>query len=476
MVIFVPGYITLNSRNPKKSINGDSKEKELCKVKPDFFFEKPYLDRIAELEVGKECVEIRYEINGKPKWFTLPVSIRISLLDIGEEKLTPNYIPMAVSIHVENAPTNFDDLIAVPFFLAWRNGCGSESSPNPFLDELRGKIKESLEKRLEEPISEIILSEKGRFFIASIEVPWEKVRENFGDDASIQKVVTNCPREFYGLAVTDEGYRAVKNEHAIEKIKDWIHGNRVYFEEIVSPTSLILVKADKKRTDFEKMTLPECNIWKEYVLAHEKERKMVCHHGIFYQGQYIALTFSTLEMLNFLVKRTIKDVKTKNALQEEDIGKILQDLKNLKISLESYLKFLSPKRVSKLGGITLIMEKMYEARGLSTFSVELEEAIETLTKVMKEGEELIEKRLEREKFQHLEIGITLLEALPIGYVGQWVLQAFNLNFPTPVVVGATAPLLLGAWWLYKLKKVKKWEKEQARAFVTMAEKILDSLV
>jgi len=94
---------------------------------------------------------------------------------------------------------------------------------------------------------------------------------------------------------------------------------------------------------------------------------------------------------------------------------------------------------------------------------------------MKEGQEIIEKRLEKEKFHHLEIGITILEALPISYVGQWLLQAVNIHVPTPLVVGVTAPLLLGSWWAYKARKVSKWENEQTSNFVKMAEKILDSV-
>ena len=477
MAVFVPGYLTPTKEVEKLELGRKLRETRVCEsINPVFFFEESYLKRVRTFALWEDRVEVYYELDGKPRKFDVPVSIQLSVLDVEEKKSDEQSqekehspVPVAFSILVQDAPTSIDDLIAIPFFLAWRNGCGEGDSPNPFIERLRSKVEELLE-------AELTISERGRFFIAALEVDWKSVENEFGRDASIHRLVTSCSQELYGLAVTDEGYRAVKPEHARKKIEEWGHGNRRYFEQIVSPTSLILIKADRDRVDFEKMTLPKCRVWSEYVLAHKRESRILCHHGAFYQGQYIALTFSTIEMLGELVKKTVKRVKReKGPLKERDIEDILNEIESLRVKLESYLRLLSPKKVSKLGGITLLMERMYEARGLSTFSRELEEAIDMLAEIMKEGQEIIEKRLEKEKFHHLEIGITILEALPISYVGQWLLQAVNIHVPTPLVVGVTAPLLLGSWWAYKARKVSKWENEQTSNFVKMAEKILDSV-
>ncbi len=479
MVIFIPGYLTING---EKELDLDEKfgETRFCKrINPAFFFEESYLERTKTFYLWNEDVEIDYELNGECRKFNISVSIYLSALDVKDQeeksnkknKEEPFTIPLTFSILVENAPVSVDDLISIPFFLAWRNGCGCEgnNSPNPFIDSLKGRVSELLG-------AELVISKKGRFFISAIEVDWDKLKKEFKENASIHSLVTTYSHELYGLAVTDEGYRAVKPDYARKRIEEWSHGNRIYFEQIVSPTSMILIKADRSRIDFEKMKLSKCCFWSEYVLAHEEEERMVCHHGAFYQGQYIALTFSTIEMLGELVKRSLKNVKTKKEnLNEKHIETVLNNIKNLRVRLESYLRILSPKRVSKLGGITILIERMYEARGLSTFSRELEEAIGMLTEIMKEGQEIIEKRLEKEKFHHLEIGATVLEALPISYFTQWALRFFNIHLPTPFVVGVTIPALFLFWWVYNGRKVKRWEKEQSATFVKMAEKILDSV-
>lgn len=480
MVIFIPGYLKVKM-GKDIDLNKKLRETRFCKrINPAFFFEESYLERTNTFHLWDEDVEIDYELNGECRKFNVSVSIYLSALDVKdqEEKFNKKNkkeksftIPLAFSILVENAPVSVDDLIAIPFFLAWRNGCGcgGENSPNPFIDSMKDRVERLLG-------AELVISEKGRFFISALEVDWNSVENKFGKNASIHDLVTAHSQELYGLAVTDEGYRAVKPGHAKKKIEEWSHGNRVYFEQIVSPTSMILIKADRNRVEFEKMKLSKCRLWSEYVLAHEKEERMLCHHGAFYQGQYIALTFSTIEMLGELVKETVRKVKEeKESLKGKDIETVLKDIENLKVRLESYLRLLSPKKVSKLGGITLLMERMYEARGLATFSRELEEAIDMLAEIMKEGQEMIEKRLEKEKFHHLEIGITVLEALPISYFGQWALQFFNIRLPTPFVVGVTVLVLLVSWWLYKGRKVSRWEKEQSENFVKMAEKILDSV-
>ncbi len=479
MVIFIPGYIKAKGKKGP-NLNKNPGETRFCRsINPAFFFEKSYLGRIRTFHLWDEDVEIYYKLDGEPRKFNVPVSIHLSVLDVEEkeeeqhrkknQKKEPSPIPITFSILVENTQKSVDDLIAIPFFLSWRNGCGKGRSLNPFIDSLKDRVERLLG-------AELVISEKGRFFISALEVDWNSVENKFGKNASIHDLVTTHSQELYGLAVTDEGYRAVKPEHAKKKIEEWSHGNRVYFEQIVSPTSMILIKADRNRVEFEKMKLSKCRLWSEYVLAHEKEERMLCHHGAFYQGQYIALTFSTIEMLGELVKETVKKVKKeKESLKGKDIETVLNDIENLKVRLESYLRLLSPKKVSKLGGITLLMERMYEARGLATFSRELEEAIDMLAEIMKEGQEMIEKRLEKEKFHHLEIGITVLEALPISYFGQWALQFFNIRLPTPFVVGVTVLALLVSWWLYKGRKVSRWEKEQSENFVKMAEKILDSV-
>lgn len=485
LAVFLPGYV---------KIKGESFDEELLKQKfidsspcksiiPTFFFSEVYTEKVSTFRVTSQSipkeVKIEYKLSGSPREFKVKPEIYLSVLREKKPIKVKNekgesfiLVPIAISAVIENAPTSIDDLIAIPFFLAWENGCGEinsdERTHNPFVFQL--------EKALEEILGfELAISNRGRFFIVSMEVNWEKVQNALGENASVDELIKTFPKEFYGLAVTDEGYRAVREDYARERVTGWLRGNRVYFSKLVSPVSIIQVNADRNRVEFEETTLPKCRIWKDYVLKHLEEKRKICHHGLFHQAEYLALTFSTIETFKSLTKTIIEEAKKHRNSNARDIEKILRAVEDAKVQMESSLKTLNPGNISRIPESTTVIERMYEARGLSSFSSEVKEALESLTAIMAEGNELIDKHMEREKFQHLEMGVTLLEALPIGYVLQWIFQFFGINIPTAVFVGATMPLLLALWWLYKSKKIHRWEKEQVNNFMKMAENILDSL-
>ena len=485
MAVFIPGYIKIRGGSFDEGV---FKQKFIdnhpCRsITPRFFFSDVYTERVSTFraiskEIPKE-VKIEYELEGTPREFKVEPEIYVSVLrqktpirvkNAGGE--TVILVPIAVSAVIGNAPTSIDDLIAIPFFLAWESGCGEESP-----DEGRYNLFVSrIERALEEILGlEVILTDQGRFFIVSMEVDWERIQNILGENPSVEGFIKTFPQEFYGLAVTDEGYRAVREEYARERVTEWLLGNRVYFSKLVSPVSIIQVKADKNRVEFEGTTLPKCRIWRDHVLKHLEEKRGLCHHGLFHQAEYLALTFSTIETFKSLTKGIVEDAKKHHHGRVRDIEKILRVIEDSKVQMESSLKILNPRKISKIPELTTVIERMYEARGLSSFYSEVREALESLAGIMAEGEELIEKRLEKEKFQHLEIGVTLLEALPVGYILQGIFQLFGVEIPTAFIVGATVPILLATWWTYKSTRIRRWEEEQTKNFMKMAESVLESL-
>ena len=488
LAVFIPGYIKVYEKEFNESfLTQKLIKKAACNtISPRFFFSEVYTEKVSTFQVKSQRlprkVTVEYELEGNSKKFQVEPEIYLSLIREPIKIQNPGersffLIPIALSAVIENAPTSIDGLISLPFFLAWESECGEgkcnkEERYNLFVCQLEEVLGEIMGES-----AEVHLSNRGRFFIVSLELHWKEVQGIFGENATVEDFIKRFSREFYGLAVTDEGYRAVKEDYARDRIESWNLGNRIYFSKLISPVSIIQVKADRNRVEFEKMTLSKCSIWKEHVLNHskERERRTMCHHGLFHQGEYLALTFATIDVFKSLTKSIMAYSKEHRRGKVSDIEKLLRTIENAGVHMESLLKTLNPRRVSKIPELTTIIERMYEARGLSSFYGEVKEALQALTGIMAEGEELIEKRLEREKFQHLEIGITLLEALPLGYVLQGVFQLLGLEIPTPLVVGATVPLLLFLWWKYKSTRISRWEREQTDNFMKMAEKVLESL-
>ncbi len=75
-------------------------------------------------------------------------------------------------------------------------------------------------------------------------------------------VLKNC-KLFYGIAVSDEGYVDVPQQHAENQLKQWLFSTRRYEVAIASPVSIVFVKYDIDRYEHERFVIPreELEIW-----------------------------------------------------------------------------------------------------------------------------------------------------------------------------------------------------------------------
>ncbi|NPA47153.1 MAG: hypothetical protein GXO14_00740 [Thermococci archaeon] len=478
MAVVIPGFLMLkgNPKDPGDILRRKFDEKGPCSsVDPGFIFSGSYVDKVRRFFAGRMRCRIHYRSGKRDVTKDINTEVYLSAL-IMKERIEARgqdggvLVPIAVSILVTEEDLSMEDFIAIPHFLAWNNGCpGGNGSSVPF--------PKMVEERINSKLGEwgrVELNDVGRFFTSVINVSWKRLSEIHPDDPTVRDVIRLCPKELYGMAVTDEGFSAVSKEYALSRLEEWATGNRVYLLKVISPASIMAIKADEGRESFETMELPDCTVWKRYVKAHMEERREICHHGLFYYGEYLGLTFATISAFRHVIRGLSGSLRSDSVKGVEVIKSLIREMDGIRIDIETYLSALYPGRISKIPELTRVIEKMYETRGLPAFWSEMKHTISVLTEVMREGGELIEQRIEKQSARQLEFGVTLLEALPFGYIIHGLSRLIGLSISTELAISITAALF-GLWGAYKYRTVGRWEGEQVEKFMKKAEDMISAL-
>ena len=461
MALFFPVYIEVGEGPEKiRWPSGGG----LCKINPSFLFHEGYLSKIRTFNLETDGIEIQieYHLNKRPREIQLtPSSILVSIYDDGEGiKTTGNrrLIPAVVTLVFGIERPIPEDIIVIPKFTIQDIQCKSSKNGNvgKFLeDKLRKMLEEKLTGSSENGITAHI--RRINFFTVSL-----LVNEN------PREVIQKFPKEVYGIALTDEGYRAVPENHTIAQLSSWVSGTRDYFVQVLSPTSIVQIQQAVDRLSIEMTELNSCKVWKGYVPEHNDDR-IICHHGLLYMGQYIAMTFSVMKAFNHVFSEFPRDglERGRKLKGVNRITRLLNEVERMRIDLTSYLSSLSPEKVSKIPEITTIIERAYSNHGLSSFSQEIKTMLETLEDIIADGNDRIERYYERETAQMLEIGIQGL-AIFLG-----LLPFINsLAVLYRVVIMAFLLTGLGAGLWYRKRKVEGEIEKEANKFIELSRKLL----
>ncbi|MDI3475666.1 MAG: hypothetical protein PWQ79_1335 [Thermococcaceae archaeon] len=398
--------------------------------------------------------------------------------------LFPAVLSLLISeIKAEPADILIDDLLIIPHHVLWpKKECRfSTEGKELTLEEYLESLKTSLQSHLKVPNLSIKFIEEGRMFVVNLRLK-EKA---LGSSESLRDVILESfPNEVYGLSVTDEGYHTVPKEYARRRMEEWSWTTRNYMLNVLSPVSIIQIKLNVDREGLEINRMNRCRTWEGYMKS--QSRGSICEHGLYFKGEYIALTFSTFHALEDILKETVGRAipsaelrEGKSASQEDtvidtvkELREFLEELYSLKATFNKFLDLLQPSKVSRIPEVTVALDKMYELRGLGSFSDSAREKIGDISEIIQAGSEIIEQNIENQRLHNLEFGLGLADTFPIGYLLErvGVLDFINSHFGTGLKMEDSIVLMvlaIIAWSAWRGRTLKEMERFEIKNFVEM---------
>ncbi len=259
-----------------------------------------------------------------------------------------------------------------------------------------------------------------------------------GDNGwSMLRFAEENAREFYGIAVSDEGYHNVMHEYAWSKVKSWAWGNRWYELNITSPVSVIGARCNIPRKEFEKIIFTR----REWL------------HGVYQQDPRklrIPSTILIMEWISYVRALLVEYELLVNSYVDEfhkvterggllDFLKFYRKVSTLISSLNKTSRLLEPAYISKIPETYSLYSNLLEYRGVRGFQNSIKLVVGQLEDMTNDVFNVISNIVEINENRLLQIIASLVGAYSLAEeLTNLVGKAFPLSGPVLLLLSTSA--------------------------------------